>query len=76
MTQTVHAGLTLSCLVAALSSEPLKLPSVPADLPTRKRGFPRLRNLSSFLHRGAGPFPFAFFCPAWLHGDFLILLGV
>ena len=58
VTQTVHAGLTLSCLVAALSSEPLKLPSVPADLPTRKRGFPRLRNLSSFLHRGAGPFPF------------------
>ena len=38
LTQTVHAGLTLSCLVAALSSEPLKLPSVPADLPTRKGG--------------------------------------
>ena len=37
---------------------PWNSPSVPADLPTRKRGFPRLRNLSSFLHRGAGPFPF------------------
>lgn len=58
VTQTVHAGLILSCLVSELSSEPLKLPSVPADLPTRKRGFPRLRTLSSFPHRGAGPFPF------------------
>lgn len=33
MTQTVRAGLTLSCLVAAL-------PSVPADLPIRKVGSP------------------------------------
>lgn len=51
MTQTVRAGLTLSCLVAAL-------PSVPADLPIRKVGSPGPGTAPSAPHRGAGPFPF------------------
>lgn len=51
MTQTVRAGLTLSCLVAAL-------PSVPADLPIRKVVPQAQEPLLQLPHRGAGPFPF------------------
>ena len=78
----VQVSLHSSCCkpVAAFSSEAPKLLLCPSWSLHWWGDFPGCRNLASLTApcRGAGPIPISFslsffFCPTWLHGDFLAL---